>query len=249
MSETTIVTESKFPNRRERWKIRLTTLAVMLFVLWVFVWGPLSWQPKPAWTKSEGGLPDGSWFRYVMFPRTASVQLFDAPDGKPCGTLTRAVANSPKEVEAGGWIGVLEANMPKQWVRLEDLAFLCPAGADEDKYVDALNTSLAARDPKELPRFAYSKKKMDEGVRVRTRLWDRGWQESWYLVKEEKTIPEKLFLVSEGAAGISGAVDCGQGIVFSLFAGAITAMATRFWLKRRRNVVAGNSGPIGTQPR
>lgn len=233
--------DTKFPSRRERWKIRLTTFAAMFLVLWVFVWGPLSWQPKPAWTKSEGGLPDESWFRYVMFPRTTSVQLFDAPGGKPCGTLMRAVANSPQEVEAGGWIGVLEANLPKQWVRFEDLTFLCPASADEDKYVEALNTSLKARDPNELPSFDYSRKKTHEGVQVRTRLWDRGWQDSWYLVQGEKAIPEKLCLASEGGVGISVAADCGMGVLLSLLAGGFTAIATRVWLKRRRKVAEAHS--------
>lgn len=244
------VSDCKFPNRRERWKIRLVTLAVMLFVLWTFVFGPLSWKPKPVWTKSDGSLPDmdAAWFRYIMFPRTESVQLFDTPDGKPCGTLTRAVANSPKEVEAGGWIGVLEANIPNRWVRLEDLTFVCPENADQKSYVAALNASLAARDPKELPWFEYSKTKMDDGVRVRARLWDRGWEESWYLVQGEKANPEKLILVSEGGVGISGAVDCGQGVVFSLFSGAFAAIVTRFWLKRRRTDGRREPKSIERQP-
>lgn len=226
----------KFPNRSERWTIRRWAFAVMLGVFWICLEGPWAWRPKPTWTKRQGGGPDEQWFRCVMFPRSPDVQTFDAPNGKPLGTLTRAVTNTPSEIWAGGWIGVNETNAPKSWVRFEDLTFELPNSDDERSYLSALQASLAGRFPQRTPTVRYEPSRDGDGFEARYRESDdKGWQESWYSIQGGHLIPEKQILVSAAGAGIAGAVDCGMGIFFALIAGAISGVMTRRYLRKRRS--------------
>jgi len=64
------------------------------------------------------------------------VWRYDAPDGQQVEMLTRALVNSQKEVDAGGWV---EARDPGKvtWVRLSELRFVPPpnAGVYFDRFV------------------------------------------------------------------------------------------------------------------
>jgi hypothetical protein len=87
---------------------------------------------EPAWTAASGE-PVPAKFEYAMFPINATVALHDAPDGTPVRVLDRAVVNSQREIDAGGWIRVLNP-AGDTWVRLSELAYLPPAGATVDYF-------------------------------------------------------------------------------------------------------------------
>lgn len=87
---------------------------------------------RPNWTAASGeAVPEN--FQYVMFPTHEDVRRHDAPDGARIGTLDRAVVNSQAEIEAGGWVRVLGAESDS-WVKLSELAYLPPSGANVDYF-------------------------------------------------------------------------------------------------------------------
>lgn len=88
--------------------------------------------PEPAWTAASGETVPAK-FQFAMFPVNATVALHDAPDGTPVGVLDRAVVNSRREIDAGGWIRVLNP-AGDTWVRLSELAYLPPTGATADYF-------------------------------------------------------------------------------------------------------------------
>lgn len=88
--------------------------------------------PEPAWTAASGE-PVPAKFLYAMFPVNATVAVHDAPDGTPMGVLDRAVVNSQREIDAGGWVRVLSP-AGDTWVRLSELTYVQPAGTTVDYF-------------------------------------------------------------------------------------------------------------------
>jgi hypothetical protein len=71
-----------------------------------------------------------------MFPGAAGALLYDRPDGEPLQppqSLSRAVANTKEEIDAGGWFRVLHTDTHR-WVRAADLAYL-PGDAEADALI------------------------------------------------------------------------------------------------------------------
>lgn len=94
---------------------------------------------------AAGGKPVPAEFRYLMFPAHEAVPVFDKPDGTPSGVLTRALANAPQELEAGGWIEV-QSPRGNGWVRRADLGFAAPSGK-ETEYLKAYEAAFRQHNP------------------------------------------------------------------------------------------------------
>ncbi len=134
-------------QRRNPW-LSLLLLAVVLLVGPVVVFVASASvaiiTSEPTWSASSGAAvpPD---FAYAMFPVNAAVAWHSAPDGAAVGVLDRAVVNSQREIDAGGWIRVLNP-AGDTWVRLNDLAYLPPTGAKVDYFA-----AFAAVYPAQMP--------------------------------------------------------------------------------------------------
>ncbi len=105
--------------RRAGW-FALAVLAWFL-ALAVALWLAPSTKPTPLWEATNGrAVP--SDFLYLMYPASASVRVFDRPDGNDVGALTRAVACKHEKLNADGWVGVWTPTQ-SVWVRRTDLRF------------------------------------------------------------------------------------------------------------------------------
>jgi hypothetical protein len=77
-------------------------------------------KPVRIWTASSGEPVSSDW-KFLGFPASASVKLFDAPDGNEVDVLQRAVGVSLEE-ERSEWVGVY----PNLCVRRSDLTLTPP---------------------------------------------------------------------------------------------------------------------------
>lgn len=148
-----------------------------------------------------------------MFPKSASVQVYDAPDGNGIGTLTRALANSPAEVAAGGWIAVQEPGAVF-WVRSTDLSFLPPVGPDYSKAFEHVYRQRAG-DTSRYVGFWLDGAEPNHRARLRLGNED-GWQESEYTISNGVARPERLLLVSGAGKGLMMAANSLPGVLASL---------------------------------
>lgn len=113
----------------------ITLWALSTAVLFHFFSGPASSRGVIA--RAITSLADTpSDFRILMFPGAAGALLYDRPDGEPLQppqSLSRAVANTKEEIDAGGWFRVLHTDTHR-WVRAADLAYL-PGDAEADALI------------------------------------------------------------------------------------------------------------------
>jgi hypothetical protein len=169
-----------------------------LVIAWWFLPGA---DPECIWISSSGH-PTPSDFRYAMFPATNDVPIFDRPDGKEVGTLTRAMVNVESEVRAGGWVEVIDP-AGSNWVRFEDLRYRAAPGSTTG-YFDAFEKAYQARDPAD---FRTASLRFKEGRGGPTRLTlhlgqDDAWQEYVYQLSGEIATPLVAYIMHGPSAGI-----------------------------------------------
>lgn len=87
-------------------------------------------------------------FVYIMYPATDTVPLFDIPRGRETAILSRAVANTHRELAHNGDVGWIEVQTNAQplWVRLTDLRLQPPPNTKAD-YFAAYADRYAKLDP------------------------------------------------------------------------------------------------------
>ncbi|HZW07675.1 MAG TPA: hypothetical protein VFF65_11185 [Phycisphaerales bacterium] len=125
-------------------------------------------EPQPTWT-AAGGTPVPDEFIVVMYPANGSVPLCDAPGGRVIGTLSRALANSHRELATGGTGGWIHVNGRPggSWVRLADLAFHPPANSTTD-YFAAYAALYAKRSPRGFASASMSSNPNPDGSQTMT---------------------------------------------------------------------------------
>jgi hypothetical protein len=157
---------------------------------------------KPSWTASSGA-PTPPEFHYAMFPVNATVPLCDAPSGKPVGVLARALVNSQAEIDAGGWVRVLDP-AGVTWAPMTELRYLPVSNASED-YFEPFRTAYQARDPSGFRSASLRLREDSSGVTIATlRLsQDDYWQSYVYEVSEDRVRPLEMHLVSGVSQGLA----------------------------------------------
>lgn len=122
---------------------------VMNLFLAIVIWFAIaklthSVLPRPSaplrvwWTSAEGKPPPD--FRYLMFPATEQVPIYNEPGGVSTGTLTRALSNTEEELHSGDFASFNGGTT--QWVRLSDLVFDLPE-EKRDSLIVAWKTASA----------------------------------------------------------------------------------------------------------
>ena len=125
------------PRRVLRWTVFLALTAS----LWVLLFKGCAHftvvdvEPTPEWTAQEPASPPED-FRFLAFPVSAGVDVYDAPGGLVVGKLSRAVGMSIEE-ERGDWVRVMGAG----YVRRMDLTVAPPANSEQ--LIDAYEKAMA----------------------------------------------------------------------------------------------------------
>lgn len=139
---------------------------------------------------------------YAMFPFDNSVPLLDSPGGTQVATLTRAVVNSQVEIDAGGWVQVLETDGARV-VELGRLDYVPPAGEIQEHFA-AFAGLYAARDPNGFHTATIEVQNVGSApttVRLQLRQDDH-WQEYVYDAAPGRATPREMYRVFGPAAAL-----------------------------------------------
>lgn len=192
-----------------------------MFVTTMFI------EAEPAWTAASGQ-PVPADFLYAMFPMNATVTMYDTPDGVPVGVLARAVVNSQEEIDAGGWIRVLNP-AGDTWVRLSELAYLPPPGANVD-YFAAFAAGYSARIGDEFGRASVKLENANAGTTsVTLRLGRDDYAQRYeYEVANGLAVPKKYVRSGIGDALRAAGISLSAMVLYEVLAiGAIVARMVR----------------------
>lgn len=152
-------------------------------------------KPTPAWTSSSGA-PTPPDFLYAMFPTDSAVPLYDSPGDRPVATLNRAVVNSQREIDAGGWVQVLDPGGPYA-AELSKLDYLPQPNASPGRLFAAFETSYRARNPADARSASLTLDRAASGVTTaRLRLHQNDhWQEYIYDATPGHATPREMYQV------------------------------------------------------
>lgn len=214
-------------------------------VLWVFgiagFWVLTFWaicavipgpEPGERW-KASAAEPRHPDFVYLMFPKDGAVPVYSTPEGPQVGVLSRAVANSQDEVDAGGWIAVREPT-GDVWVRFADLRYVVPP-ARSMPLVDAYAKVWERKHRSGSVGIATHEAENRVTSVTFRRGVDDGWEEFQYDVAADGSArPSRILHMSAAGAGVNGAV---QFIGASVGATVLSAVvAAGVWAIRARRL-------------
>jgi hypothetical protein len=231
----------RFPHLL-KWAAVVVLSSALIF--WLVLAAIPAPQPAPRWTAASGDpVPDS--FLYAMFPLNNAVPLCDAPDGKPVAKLTRAVANSQREIDAGGWVQVQDANVAT-WVALDNLVY-SPAPGDTTDYFDAFVTAHRARAPGDFRSATLELHTEPNQVTIATlRLsQDDHWQKYVYQVSPGPPKPLEMYSASGPGEALRAVprflMACGSSAAFFIIAVPLISLM----IARSRRAHARNPRSVG----
>jgi hypothetical protein len=229
------VTRKPFLTRG--WPARSAALVAVWFGAFFIAWWCLRGaKPQCVWALSSG-TPTPADFMYAMFPAKDDIPVFDQPDGKEAGKLTRAMVNVESEVRAGGWVEAVGSG-GSTWVRMDDLRYRAPPDPATD-YFGAFEKVFQARDP---VGYRTASLRFEDDVRTTATLHlghDEWWEEYVYEVSGGGATAraEAVYRMDSKAAGFAAAGRLvGAWVMATIVVGAgMVVVSARAWARGRRS--------------
>lgn len=200
---------------------------------------------KPSWV-SASGKPTPRDFLYAMFPVDDAVPICDSSGGLQVATLARAMMNSQREIDAGGWVAV-QSGEETRWVQLNRLSYLPAPDSSVDYF--ASFAAYVARHPEE---YRSASLELHPGVFGVTTAWlhlkqDEHWQDFFYDISAGRATPREMYSVFGPGEALG---DIGRfltalvaAIVFRVLAGMGAFVLAMTKLVARRHQAVGGTPP------
>ncbi len=184
----------------------MTTFALILYAT----------RASPTWSASRGQ-PIPADFLYLMYPATDSTPLFDAPEGRETGILSRAVMNTHTEL-GQEWI---EVNTPagQLHVRRSDLRFT-PRMGDPGPWLAAYHAANTNSDLSSVS-VTYSDTSHNGSTEtlaaLRVRVGDNHRSKFVYRIIGDAATPLEMVRTNGVAAGLTFLARSGTAAIGSAF--------------------------------